>query len=209
MITIFSKFLSIEPEKQERIINSALKEFARKGFSLASTNQIISEAKISKGILFYYFKNKKELFLFLYDYSLDTFCQDFMAKIDLLEKDIFIRWRQIAQMKIELFKKYPDLFKFILKANVETSDEVKVDLDQRNTEFITKNLQKVLEDIDTSKFKPGIDIKKAIDTIVWTIEGFTAKEQEKVKQNSLDFDYDQILMELDSYLDLLRNCFYQ
>ena len=60
--------MSLSEEKQQRILNAALKEFAQKGYKNASTNQIVKEADISKGLLFHYFKNKKQLFLFLYDY---------------------------------------------------------------------------------------------------------------------------------------------
>ena len=58
----------MEPEKRERIINAAINEFTKKGYRNASTNEIVKEAGISKGLIFHYFKNKKQLYLFLYDY---------------------------------------------------------------------------------------------------------------------------------------------
>lgn len=136
--------------------------------------------------------------------------KDFIERIDLSEKDVFKRWRQIALIKIELINKYPDIFNFILTASLEDAAEVKKDLDTRNKEFINRNLQRVLDDIDFSLFKPGIDTKGAIEIIVWTIEGFTAKEQEKANCNSKrEFDYDQILTDLNGYLNLLKGCFYR
>lgn len=56
---LFSKFLNLNPEKQDRILNAALKEFAQKGYQNASTNEIVKEAGISKGLLFHYFNNKR------------------------------------------------------------------------------------------------------------------------------------------------------
>lgn len=70
VVVIFPKFFSLEPDKRERIINAALNEFARNGYGKASTNEIIKEAGISKGSLFNYFNNKKELYLFLLGYEL-------------------------------------------------------------------------------------------------------------------------------------------
>ena len=49
---MFSKFLNLELEKQDRIINAAIKEFAQKGYDKASTNEIVKEAGISKGLLY-------------------------------------------------------------------------------------------------------------------------------------------------------------
>ena len=55
-----SKFLNLHKEKQQRILNAALNEFANKGFDRASTNEIVKSAGISKGLLFHYFNNKKD-----------------------------------------------------------------------------------------------------------------------------------------------------
>ena len=63
---MFSKFLSLEPERRNAILNAALKEFAGKGFDDASTNVIAKEASISKPLMFHYVNNKKDFFLFLY-----------------------------------------------------------------------------------------------------------------------------------------------
>jgi AcrR family transcriptional regulator len=136
---MFSKFLNLDNEKQNRILNAAIKEFAAKGYKNASTNEMVKEAEISKGLLFHYFKNKKELFLFLYDYCIDLAVNDFYNKINLEERDIIVRLRQISLTKLELRDKYPDIFNFILTAYMEDSREVKEELDKVNAELLKSN----------------------------------------------------------------------
>ncbi len=63
------KFWDLKIDKQNRIINAALKIFARSGFQHASTDEIVSEADISKGLLFHYFISKAGLYEFLIEYS--------------------------------------------------------------------------------------------------------------------------------------------
>lgn len=46
------KFYDLKKEKQDRMINGALKVFALNGYKHASTDDIIVEARISKGLLF-------------------------------------------------------------------------------------------------------------------------------------------------------------
>ena len=46
------KFFDLKKEKQDRIINASLKIFALNGYSRASTDEIVKEAEISKGLLF-------------------------------------------------------------------------------------------------------------------------------------------------------------
>lgn len=59
-----SKFLNLDSEKQNRILNAAINEFAEKGYENASTNEIVKDAGISKGLLFHYFKIRSNYFYF-------------------------------------------------------------------------------------------------------------------------------------------------
>ena len=187
-----------------------MKEFAQKGYKNASTNEIVKEANIAKGMLFHYFHNKKDLFLFLYDYSLEALGEEFFGKIDLQERDLLKRWRQLSLLKIDVIAKYPEMFRFIMAANFESDGKVKNELQNRNKDIITSSYAMIYDNIDHSKWREDIDIKRAIDIINWTMEGLRAKQQEKAKLTSLSgFNYDEIMAEMDRYLELFRNCFYK
>lgn len=67
------KFYELPAEKQQRIINAGLEVFGAYDYPQASTDDIAAKAGISKGLLFYYFKNKKEFYLFLFDYCCNFF----------------------------------------------------------------------------------------------------------------------------------------
>ena len=45
--------------KRQRILDAAIREFAEHGYDKASTNSIVKEAGIAKGLLFHYFGSKK------------------------------------------------------------------------------------------------------------------------------------------------------
>ena len=207
---MFSKFLNLDVEKQDRILNAAMKEFAQKGFEKASTNEIVKEADISKGLLFHYFKDKKNLFLFLYDHCIDVSTNEFYKKINLDEKDFFIRLNQMCIIKFELLNKYPEMFRFIETAYMETSKSVKKELDERKEKLIKINSIKVFEGFDLSKFKEDIDVKKAINVMIWTFQGLGDEALKKAKLLSLDKpDYSEVFAEADIYIDMFKNCFYK
>ncbi|WP_454055152.1 TetR/AcrR family transcriptional regulator [Clostridium sp. Marseille-Q7071] len=207
---MFSKFLNLDMKKQDRILNAAMKEFAQKGFEKASTNEIVKEADISKGLLFHYFKDKKNLFLFLYDHCIDVSTNEFYKKINLDEKDFFIRLNQMCVIKFELLNKYPEMFRFIETAYMETSKSVKKELDERKEKLIKINSIKVFEGIDLSKFKEDIDVKKAINVMIWTFQGLGDEALKKAKLLSLDKpDYSEVFAEADIYIDMFKNCFYK
>jgi TetR/AcrR family transcriptional regulator len=207
---MFSKFLNLDKEKQDRIINAAIKEFSQKGYDNASTNEIVKEAGISKGLLFHYFQNKKLLYLFLYERMLQIFLDRMLERINWDEKDIFIRYRQIAILKFELFQIYPDMFNFIKAIYSEASPNVKMDLNHKGKELFESSFNKLFSDIDYSKFKKGIDIQKAISVINWTLEGFAYQQQEKALSLSFDqIKIEETIAEMDEYMEMLRNTFYE
>jgi TetR/AcrR family transcriptional regulator len=205
-----SKFLSLESAKRAPIVNAALKEFARKGFDDASTNEIVKEAGISKGLLFHYFNTKKELFLFLFDYSVEILKTEYLALLNTDERDIFARYRHAALLKIDIVHKHPYVFDFIGVAAFTDSEQVKEELETRRQDVRSIVLAKLFENIDVSKFRPGVDVKRAINIIVWAIEGYEKQAQKELQGTLLSqIDYDAFLADFDAYIDVLKNCFYE
>ena len=77
------KFFSLPIEKQEAIINAGYRVFSENSYKKSPMSEIADAAGISKSLLFYYFHNKKELYLFLprlsaldrWNWSCPTRCQ--------------------------------------------------------------------------------------------------------------------------------------
>jgi len=49
------------PEKEEKILQAAIKVFSEKGFSASTTSEIAKNAGIAEGTIFRYFKTKKDI----------------------------------------------------------------------------------------------------------------------------------------------------
>ena len=52
-------FGKLAPEKQEKVFEAAVGEFASKGYRNASMNSLVKAAGISKGSIFQYFRTKR------------------------------------------------------------------------------------------------------------------------------------------------------
>lgn len=193
-----------------RILNAAMKEFAEKGFDNASTNEIVKEAEISKGILFHYFSNKKKLYLFLFDYCIDIMLNEFYKKINLDERDIFNKLHQIMIVKLELVNKYPQIITYVQSAAKETQSDIRNILESKSGKLTEDAYKKIFDNIDISKFKEDIDAAKAINIIMWTIEGFSAIEIKKMQLKIVDkIDYEKVFADVDVYIEILKNSFYK
>lgn len=203
---MYPKFYGLEPEKKERIINAAIKEFARSGYDRASTNEIIKEANIAKGSLFNYFNNKKELYLFLFDYAVKIIDKIY-DEVDWNETDLFNRIRDIGLIKFKIMKKYPQVFNFLKTARNEDAIEVRSEIDNIGSHIVESGLERGYKNIDLTKFREDIDIQKVINIIDWTSLGFAERQVDKLKSfNDITMEP---LREWEEYSDLMKRCFYK
>lgn len=57
-------FFNLDGAKQKKIFEAAVDEFSQRRFSEASINQVVKNAKISRGSFYQYFDNKEDLYLY-------------------------------------------------------------------------------------------------------------------------------------------------
>ena len=110
------KFFDLKKEKQDRMINAALKVFALQGYRHASTDEIVREAGISKGLLFHYFGSKLGLYTFIYDYSVRYMTLELKTTVSAEETDMFELLKQVEQAKLQALKGYPYMQQFLVRS---------------------------------------------------------------------------------------------
>lgn len=89
------RFKRLDPNKQERILEAAAREFAAHGFEGASLNQILQEAQISKGAAYYYFDDKADLFATTVTHYTEEMIGDLPLTLTSLDNETF--WPTIAE----------------------------------------------------------------------------------------------------------------
>lgn len=191
-------------------MNTALKEFANKGFDDASTNVIAKESGVSKPLMFHYVNNKKDFFIFLFDFCLDILQTEYFDKVDINEKDIFERLRQTSLLKIKVMQKYPWIFDFVRVAVLTESEAVKDELRQRQKRVENNTLERFYSDIDVSLFRSDLDIEKAKRLIFWAVGGYAGQVLDRVKGSDTEnIDFEDIQNEFNDYLNELRKVYYK
>ncbi|GAA0350749.1 TetR/AcrR family transcriptional regulator [Bacillus horti] len=207
---MLTKISNLESKRKEVILNAALKEFATKGFDDASTNVIAKESGISKGLMFHYVNSKKDLFLYLYDYCTDMINKEYLDLMNFKEQDIFEKLRQSYLLQIELLQKHPWIFEFIKITATTKSDEINKELEGRVNEKQFLCHETMFDKVDESKFREGLDVERSKQLIFWSNIGFTNQILEDIRNSEItELDYDNILAELDGYLNELKKIFYK
>ena len=203
-------FQNVEPEKQQQILNAALQEFTEKGFDQASTNQIVKAAGIGKGMLFYYFTNKKSLYEYLIDYCIDVIEQEYLEVIDYSVQDIFERMKKFSGIKWRFMIKHPWAIKFIGSLFLKSTEDLEPKLKARFDQLQEKWYSILYDGIDMSLFREDIDAKKAFELVQWAIHGYEEDIKYRLRdQDMATLDYDIYFEEFFGYLDVLKTAFYK
>ena len=117
------KFFDLKQEKQDRIINAALKVFAKNSYRHASTDEVVKEAGISKGLIFHYFESKAGLYEFLFEYSARFMLLELSREVSSSETDFFELIRQMERARMQVMKLYPYMQQFLNMSLKETCRE--------------------------------------------------------------------------------------
>lgn len=206
---MYTNFHKLADEKQRQIINVAMQEFIQYGFEKASTNAITSNAKISKGALFHYFNTKKELYLYLLEYSTEVI-EKLYEQIDLSETDLFARLENIGLQKMKIQQKYPRVFDFLTSTKDEKSAEVKEVIMEKKDRVFQEGIAKIYDKIDYSPFREDLDLEKAVEILNWTMFGFSEKALRQIDsfENSEQMG-EEFFRQWRSYSEILKKSFYK
>lgn len=87
--------------KRVEILQSAAAAFRRRGYHGASVEEIARDLRMTKGSLYYYFKNKQEILYFCHDYSLDLLL-DLLARVEAEGRPPDERLRQLIRAFVHM-----------------------------------------------------------------------------------------------------------
>ncbi|MGA8943047.1 MAG: TetR/AcrR family transcriptional regulator, partial [Thermoactinomyces sp.] len=184
------------------------------GYDQASTNRIIREASISKGLLFHYFGSKKQLFLATFDYCVNQYTNEINRLLPPstdLPTDFFERILFRVEAKFRYFLQHPTMYSFLLTAYDELLKKFPDEAEKR-LNFLEKiALSFMIDGIDRSKFRPGLDIEKVVSFIFLSLNAFTQRWIRQVsEQPEKGIDrWEAVLTEYKMMLDILKHGVYR
>lgn len=164
-----ARFFDLNKEKQDRMINAALKVFALQGYRHASTDDIVREAGISKGLLFHYFESKLGVYTFVYDYSV-RYMKLELGSVSEEETDLFELIRQAENARMRAMREYPYMQQFLNRSMTEDVKEALLAVERMREELLGI-YEAVYGRADYSGFPPGVDGKKLRTMMELTISG--------------------------------------
>lgn len=198
------KFYDLPKQKQEAMINGAMHVFSLYNYAKASTDEIASAAGVSKALIFHYFGNKRELYLFLYDYALKFITEEMRAIHNYNETDFFEILKDAQMAKIRILSKHPDVIQFAAKAYCEESEAVKCFIDKSVSQVAADSSARFLSRADYTKFKDNVKPNEVLNLILWFSDGYMKSRTPEQRRDLVALNNDFL-----HYIDLLKEHFYK
>lgn len=202
------KFFSLPLERQDLIRNSAMVEFGEGSFKKTSADSIAKRAGVSKALLFHYFKDKRELYLYLFQYAIDQCMEIFnkhMLKITYFGETDFFRTLEIGQkVKMDMVRRHPGLFRFVMRAYYEADSVLTPKLRKKLDDVLRDTTESFLSRMDLFKFKDGVDPKVLTRLLTLAAEGMLAETRACTAG-----EIEKLFRQYQEYADMLRQLLYK
>lgn len=171
-IAMNKRFFSLPAERRQAIINAGYRVFSQNSYKNSPMSEIAAAAGISKSLLFHYFRNKKELYMFLWDKCAETTIE-YLTKYGCYEQNgLFESMERGMRAKLEIIRLYPDMVNFTIKAFYEKDPEISAAVQESYHRYFNLKADKVRMNFDPAQFAPGLDIDMMYHDMYWASEGY-------------------------------------
>jgi AcrR family transcriptional regulator len=104
---------------KDKVIKAAIRVFSKKGYDGASVREIAASARLTKPMIYYHFKNKKDLYQYLLESHIETLQQGLFSILQADQEPVSTLGR-IIDLFDDTFRSSPEMFYLIQR---ETTGE--------------------------------------------------------------------------------------
>ncbi len=199
------KFKNLPEERQEAILGAATEAFGRSDYKGASTEDIAQKAGISKGLLFFYFKNKRQLYLYLMEYLAEKISSLVVDEEFYQIDDFFELLLYTSTKKRAVLEKFPYLMEYSIRAFYPEHKDVKDTMNSWTQRQIDLMFRQYFKNVDFSRFRDEVDPHYVINLLIWMADGYMHQQRALRQRVSIN----GMMEEMYRWCDVLRRYAYK
>ncbi|HPC36256.1 MAG TPA: TetR/AcrR family transcriptional regulator [Candidatus Marinimicrobia bacterium] len=187
---------------REKILKTAARLFADKGFEATSMREIAESCELTKPALYYYFQDKNTLFTEIIN-AIADYSVKFLTEIYQSEKDPVSKLYDIAIMQVTGIKRIPEITKFLINAPIRNiPNETKIEFVKQ----MKKNREMLVNIINDGKekgyFKSDLDVDAFLHCYLGGVNQFIMWH---IKQGTEELSEQKAKIIVSILLDGIRN----
>ena len=166
---------------------------------------IAAKAGVSKGLLFYYFHNKKELYFAVYHYALETVTRAVVDEKLWNITDFYELLHDSAVKKMEVLGKHPYIMDFSIRSYFSEKEDVSEGLKQVNVQGVDDIFETYFSGVDFTKFKEEVDPRWIYNMLIWMMDGYL----HAWRMQGAPLDVEKMQNEFIQWITILKNSTYR
>ena len=194
MISNTNKFEQLPEEKQSRIVDASISEFAEKDYETASMNTVVNQAGISKGSLFNYFKTKSVLYDHIYQLALGEvklYLRD--VRDETIDLSFENRLSKVVDSGVLFIMEHPRLariyFRLVYSGDSPNRKKIVNELQAMSDDYLGNIIQ---DAIDRNELNPNLDKSQSVFFLDAVLNRFLKEYHLVMNQRSQDtFDKEE------------------
>jgi len=152
--------------KRRRILDAALKVFARDGYYNAKVSEIAKLAGVAHGTIYLYFKNKEDLLISIFKELMGDLLEHVKAEVEKIDSPKE-KLRKLIELQMELAQEYRELSELMLIELRQSSKLLKSDAIDMIEEYI-RFIEGILRHgMERGEFREDLD-PTAVATIIYS-----------------------------------------
>ncbi|WP_026884580.1 TetR/AcrR family transcriptional regulator [Clostridium akagii] len=160
-------FFNLDEQKQKKIINKTMKEFAEKGYKNGNIGTIAKNAGVSKGSMYQYFDDKKELCLYCVKLACDISFKYVDNKIkDCYDMSVFDYIYFGYKNAWTLFKDEREVYVFLQNISLDIKSDISEDVFNIIGKESQLYFKQIMEMIENNK-KQGLMRRDISTANIW------------------------------------------
>ena len=197
-------FFELNKDKQIKIINVGISEFAAYGYTNSSTNRMVKSSGISKGSLYKYFSNKEDLYFFILDTVTAELIESLEKRTIILSQELFQRVMEYFALELSWYIRNPEKSKLIIGAFTKNNTEIYQKTIERYKIIESDIFNKLLENINLNNFR--WDKQKTVNVLKWFLKGFNEDFLESIRIDNLSLEHikNEYKKSLTEYMEILK-----
>lgn len=209
----FDAFHALDSDKQKRIIDAAIREFTDKGFKRASTNAIADAAQIGKGMLFYYFGSKEELFDFLCEYTIEFAKSTYLSRFVFDSDDFLERCQKLMEIKRRALEEYPMAIAFFENFYKEGNEKYFSKYINDTGALREQIIKSIYTNINYSVFRDDIDGRTITTYIKWLFNSYQNELADRFRRGEVNMSNEAAVADewkrYEAFTNDMRKLFYK
>lgn len=216
---MYPAFDKLPEEKKDFIRNICIEEFARNGYEHTSTDTITRRAGISKGILFHYFKSKRNLYIAVLEYVLGMLTDITLEAVSTIESnDFFERIKEIVLVKQQIMVRHFDESHLLIDALANPPKALKSDIDlllskhyERFGGISSRQAVYRADLLQAVPLREGLSADTVFQICMTYLEQISARQLQlyKMDKSSIDGLEARVIQEIDDFFKIVKYGIYK